>query len=99
MPRNGARENHVERVTGLVTDSRATQYWDTDGAVIEPYDEMLELTGPCAGVFMVFGRDATWEDGPPEPEYLEDAHAKQYKRPHPQWDAERFTARVREMLN
>ena len=61
---------------------------------------MLELTGPCAGVFMIFGPDVTWgDDGPPQPEYLEDAHAEQYKRKWPQWNAERFAARVASMLN
>lgn len=100
VPRNGARERHVERVTGLVTDDRATQYWDGEGVVIGPYDAMLELTGPCAGIFAVFGPNATWgEDGPPVPDYFEDAHAKQYDRKGPQWDAERFAEHVRAVLN
>jgi hypothetical protein len=95
VPRNGAQEKHVDRAVGLVTDSRASQYWDAEGSVIDPYTEMLELTGPCAGIFMVFGRDVTWgDDGPPKANYLEDAHAKQYKRPWPQWDAKRFAEKV-----
>ena len=49
-PRNGAEEGHVERVTGLVDDPRAHQYWDGHGAVADPVDDMLELSGPCAGV-------------------------------------------------
>ena len=27
-PKNGGREKHVDRVLDLVTDARATQYWD-----------------------------------------------------------------------
>lgn len=85
----------MDRVTSLVTDERAAQYWDADGAVIDPYTEMLELTGPCAGIFMVFGPDATWgKDGPPRPDHVEDAHAKQYDRPHPQFDADRLAATI-----
>lgn len=100
VPRNGARERHVERVTGLVTDERANQYWDGEGAVIDPYDRMLDLTGPCAGIFAVFGPDATWDaGGPPEPDYFEDAHAEQYDREGPQWDARRFAEHVRAILD
>ena len=99
MPRNGAREKYVGRVTDLVTDSRATHYWDTSGAVIDPYDEMLKLTGPCAGIFMVFGPDAKWgDDGPPRADYVEDAHAREFDRPWPHFDARRFAGVVREML-
>lgn len=38
------------------------------------------------------------DDGPPVPEYLEDAHAKQYDRTWPQWDAKRFAEKVRSEL-
>ncbi|MEE9472396.1 MAG: hypothetical protein V3V82_00245 [Acidimicrobiia bacterium] len=87
-------------MTDLVTDNRAVQYWDAEGAVIGPYTEMLELTGPCAGIFMIFEPGVMWEDArPPRPDYVEDAHAKQYDRPWPQFDAKRFSDRVREMLN
>jgi hypothetical protein len=99
VPRNGAKEQHVDRVTHLVTDGRAPQYWDETGAIIDPYTEMLELTGPCAGVFLLFGPEARWgDDGPPRPDHVEDAHAKQYDRPHPQFDSERLAAKVRETL-
>lgn len=89
----------MDRVTHLVTDERATQYWDTTGAVIDPYTRMLELTGPCAGVFLVFDRNATWgDDGPPGPVHVEDAHARQYGRPHPQFDSGRLAEKVLEQL-
>ncbi len=100
VPRNGARERHVPRVTRLVTDPRATQYWDAYETVVDPFDEMLALTGPCAGIFMVYGPDVRWEEAdPPEPDYYEDAHARQYRRSGPQFDAKRFAHRVRAALN
>ena len=99
VPKNGAREEHVSRVTGIVTDERAQQYWDGQQAVMQSYHERYELTGPCAGLFMVFGPDAEWgADGPPEPEYVEDAHAREYNRRPPQFEAKRFAAYVMEML-
>lgn len=100
VPRNGAREEHVGRVTGIVTDDRARQYWDGHQAVMQPFHDRYALTGPCAGIFMVFGPDAEWgEDGPPEPAYAEDAHAVQYERQLPQFDARRFAEHVLGMLD
>ena len=99
MPKNGAREQHADRVTGIVNDRRARQYWDHHEAVIQPFDDLYSLTGPCAGIFMVFGPDAVWgDDGPPVPDYAEDAHAREYGRELPQWDAKRFAAHVMQML-
>ena len=99
VPKNGARETHLPKVTGLVTDDRARQYWDGHEALMQPFHERYALKGPCAGLFMVFGRDARWDEGePPEPVYVEDAHSKQYKRQHPQFDSKRFAGHVIEML-
>lgn len=99
-PKNGAREEHVNRVTDLVTDERARQYWDEYSAVAGPLDEMLALTGPCAGAFMLYDRNARWENGePPEAVYWEDAHARELNRDlAPQFDAKGFAVRVRELL-
>ena len=100
VPKNGAREQHVERVVELVTDPRATHYWDEHQAVMGPYGEMFSLTGPCAGVFMLFGPDAKWDGtDPPAPDYAEDAHAREFNRDLPQFDAKRFAERAAEMLN
>ncbi len=90
----------MDRVLELVTDERAIQYWDTEAAVIGPYTEMLDLTGPCAGVFLVFGPEAKWEEsGPPGPDHVEDAHADQYDRPWPQFDVDRLAEKIGEMLS
>lgn len=99
VPRNGALERHVDRVTTLTNDSRALHYWDGLQTVMAPYNDMFSLTGPCAGVFLVFGPKARWDgEAPPRPDYAEDAHAKQFDRPLPQWDAKRFAERVLEMI-
>lgn len=100
MPRNRALRRHVARVIRLVSDRRATQYWDEYEAVVDPYDDMLDLTGPCAGIFMLFDAEVVWgDDGPPEPTYYEDAHAREYDRAGPQFNAKRFAAKVKTALN
>jgi len=33
------------------------------------------------------------------PDYLEDAHAREFNRPYPQYDPQRFADKAREMLN
>ncbi len=101
VPKNGGQEKHLDRVLGLVTDPRATQYWDSHGAVVGPFDEMLSLTGPCAGIFMLYGREARWTGAaPPAPDYWEDAHNKDLGRKGaPQFDAKRFANKALEFLN
>jgi hypothetical protein len=98
-PKNGGREQDVGRVTRLVTDSRAAQYWDAHRVVTAGYDSMLALTGPCAGIFALYGPTARWNgSAPPRPDYLEDAHAREFRRPHPQFDADRIAAKARQVL-
>jgi len=99
-PKNGGRQQDVGRVTQVVTDLRATQYWDGHRVLTDAYDRMLALGGPCAGIFMFYGRQADWERmAPPRAEILEDVHAQEFSRPDPQYDPRRFAAKVREMLN
>ncbi len=100
-PKNGAREKHVDRVLDLVTDARATQYWDGSGTAVDAYDAMFGIEGrPCAGVFMLYGADTVWEgDSLPMPDYFEDAHAREFSRTAgPQFDGSRLADRARQML-
>lgn len=98
-PRNGAQESHVARVSNLVDDPRATQYWDGHEAVADPVDAMLELTGPCAGIAMLYGPEAAWDGaGPPAPAYWEDAHDHEFHRAAEQFDAGRFAGQIRAMI-
>ena len=100
VPKNGGREKHVDKVTHLVTDPRATQYWDEHAAVTEPFVEMFSLTGPCAGIFMLYGPEAEWDGSiPPEPQYWEDAHVRDLRRSGIQFNAKQFAEKARELLN
>ena len=101
-PKNGGREKHVNRVLDLVTDKRATQYWDGDGSAVDAYDAMFGIEGrPCAGVFMLYPADAVWHDkSPPMPNYYVDAHAREFSRTAgQQYDGSRLAERTREMLS
>ena len=99
-PKNGAREEHVDRVTNLVTDSRARQYWDEHAAVAAPYDALFDLAGPCAGVFALYGPGTTWSgEAPPQAVIWQDAHADQRGREaNPPLDAEKMAQRVRALI-
>ncbi len=101
-PKNGGREKHVNRVLDLVTDARATQYWDGDGSAVDAYDAMFGIEGrPCAGVFMLYGADAVWDDQtPPMPDYYVDAHAREFSRTAgAQFDGRQLAERTRDMLS
>jgi hypothetical protein len=100
-PKNGAREKHVGRVLDLVTDERATQYWDEHGTIVDAYDTMYSIEGrPCAGVFMLYEPDAEWgADGPPKPAYYVDAHAREFQRTAgSQFDAQQLAEEARRIL-
>ena len=101
-PKNGGREKHVNRVLDLVTDARATQYWDGDGSAVAAYDAMFGIEGrPCAGVFMLYPAGAVWDDkSPPMPDYFVDAHAREFSRTAgAQFDGRQLAERTREMLS
>ncbi len=101
-PKNGGRESHVDRVLNLVTDTRASQYWDGEGSAVAAYDAMFGIEGrPCAGVFMLYPADAVWDDkSPPMPNYYVDAHAREFSRTAgQQYDGSRLAERAREMLS
>ena len=101
-PKNGGREKHVNRVLDLVTDARATQYWDGNGTAVEAYDGMFGIEGrPCAGVFMLHRADAVWDgNSPPMAEYFVDAHAREFSRSAgQQFDGSRLAERTRQLLD
>ena len=100
-PKNGAKERHVDRVKDLVTDPRATQYWDEHAAVAAPYDALFDLAGPCAGVFALYGPGTEWSsDTPPWPVMWQDAHADQRGREdNPPLAAKAMASRVRTLLS
>lgn len=101
VKKNGGRERHVGRVTGLAPDPRATHYWDEHEFVLEALDRRLGLEGrACAGAFLLYDRDATWEGAePPAAAYWSDAHAREFEQHGPEFDVTRFAREVQSLLN
>lgn len=100
VEKNGARERHVNRVTRLVTDARATHFWDEHGAVVRALDALLGIPGrACAGAFLVYPPDVRWDGAlPPEPAYWADAHAREFEDHGPAFNADRFREAVQASL-
>lgn len=100
VPKNGAHERHVDPVIKLVTDDRATHYWDEHGYVVGTLDEQLGLTGrACAGAFLVYGPDVRWtEDAPPDPAYWSDAHSREFRQHGPHFDPDTLARELRALL-
>ena len=101
VPKNGARERHVDRVIKLVSDDRATHYWDEHGYVVSALDEQLGLTGrACAGGFLVYGPDVKWtDDAPPDPAYWSDVHSREFRQHGPHFDPEVLERELRALLD
>ncbi len=101
VPRNGARERHVDPVLKLVTDDRATHYWDEHGYVVGALDGRLGLTGrACAGAFLIYGPDARWtDDSPPDPAYWSDAHSREFEQHGPDFHPEVLERELRALLD
>lgn len=101
VKKNGARERHVDRVLRLVTDDRATHYWDEGNVMLRAYDELLDIGGsPCAGAFLLYGPDARWEgELPPAPEYWQDAHPELHRSDADVFDGEGLAQETRALLN
>ena len=59
----------VKRATTWVPDARASHYWDRGGQLSSDYARLLQV-GPgrkAWDIYLVYGADAEWKDGPPTP--------------------------------
>ena len=71
VPLEGARERHARRATRLVPDRRARHFWDGEDRLTQEFGRTLDIDTDAWDVFLVYGPDATWEEGdlPPAPDY------------------------------
>jgi hypothetical protein len=60
-----------QETRALVPDGRAVHYWDADGIVSPLFAAALGLSPgyPAWDVYLIYGPDVRWEDGPPTPVY------------------------------
>lgn len=69
-------QSWVPNAMTRLPDSRVSHYWDGEGKLVEAYKTILPTLDEKTGkylkawdVYMVFPRDAEWQDKPPEPGY------------------------------
>lgn len=69
--RSGAHEPAARREAGRIPDGRAMRFFDPEAEVGKLYSGILRLAPglPAWDVYLVFGPEVRWQDGPPEPTY------------------------------
>lgn len=83
--------------TGLIPDARVRHYWDPERVVGEAYREELGLSEPAWDVWLLFGRDATWREARPSPDWWE--HQLSVLADSLHLDPERFARKATELLS
>src|SRR3990172_8416041 len=91
-------EAPAEATLELVSDPRATHYWDADGRLQKLFHSVLQLPAewPAWDVYLLYPPGVTWRDEAPPPSYWE--HQLGTLPNAPFLSGERFAARVRSML-
>ena len=70
QPKLGSTSKHVEDATRLVTDSRATHYWDDPGSTLRSYRKTLAIAEDAWDIYLIYGPDAKWDgELPPKPKF------------------------------
>ena len=70
VPELDAHEKDVDPATRLVTDPRATQWWDGEDILPHAYQPVLGIPVAVWDVYFLYGPSAHWEgDAPPRPDY------------------------------
>jgi hypothetical protein len=71
-PQLGAEEKHVAGATTLVSDPRATHFWDGHMLVGSAYQPLVGSRAAAWDTWMVFDRNAMWRgDSVPRPAWWE----------------------------
>ena len=99
MPELGAAERHVSSATRLMSDSRATHYWDQEELVGKSYSKQILGIDDLAlwDFYMLFDRSASWRDErQPTPRvWMHQLHGLD---PDRRLDADRFAAEAVQLL-
>jgi hypothetical protein len=66
-----ARESDIKYGMGLITDPRASSYWDPNEALGKAYSRILGIeSGPAWDVYFLYGKGARWDGAePPRPPF------------------------------
>jgi len=60
----------VSRATTRLPDERVSHFWDAGGTLVRAYSQILQLSDarPAWDVYLLFDRNAEWNDEPPAPQ-------------------------------
>lgn len=99
VPQLGAAERHVSSATSLMSDPRATHYWDQEESVGKSYSKLILGMDDFAlwDFYMLFDRSASWRDErQPAPRvWMHQLHGLD---PDKRLDADRFAAEAAQLL-
>jgi len=99
VPELGAAERHVLGATRLMSDQRATHYWDQEESMGKSYSKLILGVDDFAlwDFYMLFDRSASWRDERrPTPRVW--MHQLQGLDPDKRLDADRFAAAAAQLL-
>ena len=87
----------VRRATTYVPDARALHYWDRDGQLAKDYAPGLQMDPGTRAwdVYLVYGREAEWNNTPPLPAYVMDQLGLEQGRP---LNGEELAAQIKTMF-
>ena len=92
------RYEATEYATKIIHDERARHYWDGSQALGEALAPAMGMNAKLAwDVYVVFGKDAKWNDTPPVPASW--LHQKFGEDESLQLSEEKLVSRIREALN
>lgn len=62
----------VGRATKSLHDPRVTHYWDGDNVISQAYTPVLGLKEEAWDVYLLYDKDAEWDDTPPKPVFWQE---------------------------
>ncbi|MBI2477544.1 MAG: hypothetical protein HYV60_02510 [Planctomycetia bacterium] len=94
----GDNRQQAVAATSIVPDSRATHFWDPNGCLPKHYGRVLGLPEDdqfAWDTYMVFGREARWNQTPPAPDDWMHQMSQALGQKHPRWlDGDEFRKAV-----
>lgn len=85
----------VPQATKRFTDERVRHYWDREGILVGKFSQVLKIDGPVWDVYLLFDRNAQWNEQPPTPAFWMDQIGVEHGTP---FEADKLAQRVRALL-
>lgn len=62
----------VGRATKTLPDARVSHYWDVEDTLTKAFAPVLSLEQDAWDVYLLYDKDAEWNDTPPKPAYWQE---------------------------